>query len=173
MAASQNGWAALKPTSRLLYTWTVPGADTKLRLRQGFAGFLLIHLATRFDRKVEELKEPLLDDWGYAFRPIRGYVAISNHGSGTAMDLNATDHPLGARGTFNDDDEKRVRRLLKKYDGAIRWGGDYRLRADEMHFEIDEPRPEVIELAKELAPTKRGMEVLNANPTQKRFLLGK
>ena len=171
MVTSQNGWAALVPTSRLLYSWVIPGDGTKLRLRQGYAGFLLIHLATRFDRSVEDLTEPLLDDWGYAFRPIRGYVAISNHGSGTAIDLNATDHPLGARGTFDDADERRIRKILEKYDGAIRWGGDYRLRADEMHFEMNKPKDQIIELAKELARTKRGVEILNANPSQKKILL--
>jgi hypothetical protein len=170
---SQNGWAALTEQSRLLYTWTVPGDGTRLRLRQGFAGFLLIHLATRFDRKVEDLKEPLLDDWGYAFRPIRGFVALSNHASGTAMDLNATDHPLGRENTFSPDDERRIQSLLKKYDGCIRWGGNYNGRKDEMHMELDKDRAAAAVVARELAVTPRGREILRANPGQERIILGR
>lgn len=169
MVTSQNGWAGLRSTSKLLFTWTVPGDGTTLRLRQGYAGFLLIDLATRFDRRVENLKEPVLDDWGYAFRPIVGFGTLSNHSSGTAIDLNATDHPLGREGTFSDEDEARIQRILKKYDGCIRWGGNYHNRKDEMHFEIDKPREFVVPVAKELAATKRGQEILAANPTQRRF----
>lgn len=166
MTSSQNGWRGLTPTSRLLYTWTVPGDGTRLRLRRGPAGFLLIHLATRFDLKVEDLSEPILDDWGYAYRPIRGYVTLSNHASGTAMDLNATDHPLGAENTFSASEVATINRLLKKYDGCIRWGGNYRGRKDEMHMELDKTLKECRKVAQRLAKEKRGKIILAANPGQ-------
>ncbi len=171
MATTQAGYRALVSTSKLLYTWTVPGADTQLRLRRGPTGFLLIHLATRFDRTVEELHEPLLDDWGHAFRPIRGFVELSNHAGGVAEDLNATDHPLGVEGTFTAADEKRIQQMLVRYDGCIRWGGNYNSRKDEMHFEIDKPMADVGRVAKELARTKRGELILDANSGQRRLIL--
>jgi hypothetical protein len=79
-----------------------------------------------------------LDDWGYAYRAIRGQEDagnLSNHASGTAVDLNATKHPLGKRNTFTDEQEVKIRALAAKY--GCRWGGDYKNRADEMHFEIN------------------------------------
>lgn len=171
MPSSQNGWPGLAPSSRLLTTWTVPGDGTRLRLRNGSAGFLLIHLATRFDRKVEDLTEPLLDDWGYAYRPVRGYVTLSNHASGTAVDLNATDHPLGKVGTFTAAEEATIRKILRKYDGCIRWGGDYRGRKDEMHFELDKPLADCERVARRLIDTPRGKAILKANPGQRAVIL--
>ena len=60
---------------------------------------------------------------------------LSCHASGTAIDLNATQHPLGAIGTFPADKVPMIRALAKKY--GLAWGGDYRNRKDEMHFEIN------------------------------------
>lgn len=173
MSTSQNGWPALAPTSKLLYTWIVPGADTSLRLRNGSAGFLLVHLATVFDRRVEQLHEPLLDDWGYAYRPIRGYsTELSNHSSGTAEDLNSTDHPLGKTKTFSDKEVIIIHNLLtKRYKGCIRWGGDYRNRKDEMHFEIDRDLKTCERVARSLMNTRRGKLILAANPSQKGVIL--
>ncbi len=170
MPLSQNGYPVLTSSSKNLHSWVIPGADTTLKLRNGSAGFLLAHLATVFDDSIEELHEPLLDDWGYAYRPVRGYADWSNHASGTAIDLNATDHPLGKRETFSDADEARIRRVLRKYSGAIRWGGDYRTRADEMHFEINVPLSQCEQIAKKLIGTKRGEAVLEANKGQREVI---
>src|SRR5690606_27057234 len=81
-----------------------------------------------------------LDDWGYAERPIRGSSVISNHASGTAIDLNATKHPLGASGTFTSTQVTRIREILAVTRNHVRWGGDYTGRKDEMHFEINDGR---------------------------------
>jgi HK97 family phage portal protein len=43
------------------------------------------------------------DDWGYAERPIRGSTVVSNHASGTAIDLNATCWTLGQPASVNLD----------------------------------------------------------------------
>jgi hypothetical protein len=58
---------------------------------------------------------------------------LSNHASGTAIDLNATKHPLGKIGTFDAAKVPMIRALAKKY--GLTWGGDW-TRKDEMHFEI-------------------------------------
>ena len=59
---------------------------------------------------------------------------LSNHASGTAIDLNATKHPLGAVGTFEPGKVPMLRALTKKY--GLTWGGDYKGLKDEMHYEI-------------------------------------
>jgi hypothetical protein len=59
---------------------------------------------------------------------------LSNHSSGTALDLNATNHALGKIGTFPAEKVPMIQALAKKY--GLTWGGDYRGRKDEMHFEL-------------------------------------
>ena len=61
---------------------------------------------------------------------------LSNHASGTAIDLNAIKHPLGAKDTFKPKQVDALLELTDKY--KLRWGGLYRNRKDEMHFEIVE-----------------------------------
>lgn len=170
MPNSQNGWEVLSPTSSKLHTWRLPGG-TLLRLRNGSAGFLLCHLALWFDHKIEDLQEPVLDDWGYAYRPIRGYTSWSNHASGTAMDLNATDHPLGVRGTFTAAEKSGIHQRLKLYAGAIRWGEDYTGRVDGMHYEINASLATCERTARRLLDTPRGRRILTANPGQKAVIL--
>lgn len=135
MAVSQNGYAA-NDISRT-QVWTIPGTVRNIRLRKGSPGALLVRFAAWFDKNVEDIEAGQLDDWGYAERNIRGSdITLSNHASGTAMDLNASKHPLGVRGTFQPAQAEKIRAELKKYEGCIRWGGDYQNRPDEMHFEI-------------------------------------
>lgn len=176
MSTSQNGFPALATTSSQLHTWVIPGTEkTRLRMRNGSAGFLLAHLATWFDNKIEDVdrnyNNGALDDWAYAYRPVRGYVTLSNHASGTAIDLNATEHPLGASGTFSSAEVAAIRKRLTRYDGCIRWGGDYASRKDEMHFEINRPLGECEKVARRLMDTPVGRAVLLANPGQKAVIL--
>jgi len=97
---------------------------------------LLIGFAAEFHKLIEPIDEGALDDWGYAFRPIRGQTEkLSNHSSGTAIDLNAPKHALGLIGTFPPEKVPMIRALSKKY--GLKWGGDYQNRKDEMHWEID------------------------------------
>lgn len=166
-----NEWPVLLPASKQIFTWTVPGSNTRLRLRQGAAGLVLIHFATRFDRWVEDLDEPVLDDWGYAYRPVRGYAVWSNHARAVAMDLNATGHPLGVRNTFSPEEERRIESLLTQYDDCIVWGGHYRNRADEMHLDLIQDRARVRKLARSLIDTKRGRAVLAVNPGQRELIV--
>lgn len=134
MAVSQNGYVA-NDISRT-QSYTITGTARAVRLRKGSPGAILVHFAAWFDKNVEDIEAGQLDDWGYAERPIRGGVELSNHASGTAIDLNSTKHPLGARDTFTKAQAAKIRAKLKDYNGCIRWGGDYTNRADEMHFEI-------------------------------------
>lgn len=175
MATSQNGWPALDSSSGLLHTWTVPAKNghRDFRLRNGSAGFLLCHFLLWFAEVIEPLAGGIFDDWAYAYRPVRGSTTgLSNHSSGTAVDANATKHPLGVRGTFGAAvTYAKIRTRLALYRGAIRWGGDYQNRADEMHFEINVPLSVAEDVAQRLMNTPRGKRVLAANPTQKAVIL--
>ena len=73
---------------------------------------------------------------------------LSNHASGTAIDLNATKHALGKIGTFPAEKVPMIRALARKY--GLFWGGDYQNRKDEMHFEINVSPKKVLELIKAL-----------------------
>ena len=131
---SYNGWPASKDQAEIgVKPYPVKGTNLKIRCAAG-AGELLSAFAAEFHELIEPIDEGGLDDWGYCFRQVRGdAVNLSNHSSGTAIDLNATKHPLGKVGTFPIEKVPMIRALAKKY-GLI-WGGDYRNRKDEMHFE--------------------------------------
>lgn len=140
MATSQNGYMANNANMTTLYT---VGKGRTIRLTKGAPGQMLADFADWFDKNIEDIDAGQLDDWGYAERDIRGSDEVSNHASGTAMDLNATRHPLGASGTFTPVQTAKIRTKLKHYQGCIRWGGDYQNRKDEMHFEINRDRDTV------------------------------
>lgn len=137
MLASQNGYSANDVTRTVV--WTIPGTTRQVRLRAGAEGYLLTDFASWFDANIEDIDEGQLDDWGYAERTIRGdSVTLSNHASGTAIDLNATRHPLGTFGTYSSGQELRIREVLEtRYGGTIRSGIFYEGRKDPMHFEIN------------------------------------
>lgn len=161
---SQNGWPVIKDPDHTRL-WRIPGTGRHLRLHPHHAGFLLAHFALWFHEEIERLDRGVWDDWGYAFRPIRGQsTGFSNHASGTAMDLNATRHPLGKQGTFRRMQATRIRTRLAWMRGVIRWGGDYNGRKDEMHFEINKGIGAVEWQAKRLSKTPRGKRILRENP---------
>lgn len=132
MATSQNGFSANDRSA--IASYHLPGG--KVAIRKGDVSVVLIWVAQRFHETVEPLVWP--GNWGYAERTIRGSsTTLSNHASGTALDLNAPAHPLGRRGTFSAAQVRAIRSILDFCEGVVRWGGDYRSRADEMHFEIN------------------------------------
>lgn len=135
MATSQNGWSANDRS--VIASYTVPGTSRKLALRKGDVSVVLLDLAAWIDANIVAIDTGELDDWGYAERPIRGSsTTLSNHASGTAIDLDALRHPLGNRGTWGAV-AARIRAHVATYDGVIRWGEDYSQRPDGMHFEIN------------------------------------
>jgi hypothetical protein len=133
---SHNGWPASKDAAELeIISVAIPGCSVKVRCAKAVAP-LIAGFCKEFNELIEPIDGGQLDDWGYAFRMVRGSTAnLSNHASGTAVDLNATKHPLGKVGTFPAEKVPMIRALAKKY--GLAWGGDYRNRKDEMHFEIN------------------------------------
>lgn len=139
MALSQNGWSAFTSTAGYASRRQVPDTDVWLTVRNGTAGDLLLWVAQQFDQRVESIDNGrgTVDDGGWNYRPIAGSTALSNHASATAIDLNWSRHPLGAVGTFSPAQAAEIRKIVLETGGAVRWGGDYYGRRDEMHFEIN------------------------------------
>jgi len=155
METSYNGYPASKDPSEIgIKSYPVKGTDRKLRCAEA-VGPLLAAFAAEFHKLIEPIDEGTFDDWGYAYRMVRGNpTKLSCHSSGTAIDLNATQHPLGKAGTFPPEKVPMIQALAKKY--GLTWGGDYKNRKDEMHFEIS------ISAAKAAALiTKLGLEKSN------------
>lgn len=148
MATSQNGWPVFTSSTAkgLVAIPKVAG-----RVRAGSVATIFKDLVDQFDKYVEDVDKGK-DEWGYAYRAIRGQTrGYSNHASGTAIDLNAMQHPRGVRGTFTSAQKAAVRKILARYDGVVRWGEDYTIgKVDGMHFEINANASRVNAVAKKL-----------------------
>jgi hypothetical protein len=141
---SDNGWPGI-PDARNLERVNIRGTDLTFRLAPGLPAWILAEFAARFHECVESLDGPQLDDWSYAWRKVRGsQTSLSCHASGTAIDLNATRHPRGFRGTFTARNREALLGLLNKFKDpqtgscALLWGGQFSAHStvDEMHFQI-------------------------------------
>ena len=144
--ATQNGWEGIEDSEdpRLVSFPWVTG-----QVRDGDVAVVLAHVAERFNAEVEPID--VASSWGWAYRPVRGHdEGLSNHASGTAIDLNAPLHPLGSSGTFTDDQVARLRAILDEVAPTVAWGGDFD-RPDEMHIEIVGTPDEVAEVAARIA----------------------
>lgn len=132
---SYNGYPASKDRAEIaIKSYPIKGTSIKIACAEVVAP-LLVGFCQEFHELIEPIDGEALDDWGYAFRMVRGSTdKLSNHSSGTAVDLNATKHPLGKAGTFPLEKVPMLRALAKKY--GLTWGGDYKNRKDEMHFEV-------------------------------------
>ena len=128
-------------------SYAIADSGVRLRCAEKVAP-LLVAVASQFHEHIEGIDDGN-DDWGYCYREIRGsQTVLSNHSSGTAIDLNATKHPLGSAGTFSTVQVALIQALCKKY--GMRWGGNYKGRKDEMHFEISLDEAKVAALIEKL-----------------------
>jgi hypothetical protein len=149
MLTSYNGYPASKDQAEIkIKAYQIKGTSLKLRCAES-VGPLLAAFASDFHELIEPIDEGGLDDWGYAFRMVRGTTdKLSCHSSGTAIDLNATKHPLGKFDTFPAEKVPMIRALAKKY--GLKWGGDFKSRPDDMHFEVNVTPTKAKELIKKL-----------------------
>jgi hypothetical protein len=93
---SQNMYTANDRS--VIASYSLPGG--KVALRAGDVSVVLLWCANQWHQTVEPLEWPGI--WGYAERTIRGSATtLSNHASGTAIDLNAPKHPLGVAASSN------------------------------------------------------------------------
>lgn len=95
-----------------------------------------------------------VDDWGYANRDIRGFPGQkSYHAWGLAIDVDATENPMGVRDT-SFRHRRKVRRVCRLL--GLRWGLDYTGRPDPMHFEFTGDRDKARRIRGKLSkPTRR------------------
>jgi hypothetical protein len=146
---SPNGWPASEDRQAIgIKSFVIPGTKLKIACAQAVAP-ILVSFCKEFHELVEPIDQGQLDDWGYAFRMTRGSdKVLSNHSSGTAVDLNALKHPLGKSNTFNKEQCNIITLLITKY--GLAWGGHYKKRKDEMHFDIKMNKEQVKQKIKQL-----------------------
>lgn len=130
---SANGWPAAKDGKAIgIATYAVPlrnGTKT-VQLAPAASAPLLLMLLW-WDQNIE----PITTLGGYNYRDIRGSTkTLSNHASGTAVDVNASKHPLGQHGTVSAADALRI--AAKATSLGLTWGGTWLTRPDEMHVEM-------------------------------------
>lgn len=149
MPNSQNGWPASPNKHDIgVVDLHAGGVDIVGGVKDGPVKAVFHYLVEQFNSRVEQLSHP--GNWGYAYRPISGSNTVSNHGSGTAIDLNAPRHPLGKSGTFNSGQVGEINNILAELHPVVRWGGNYTGRKDEMHFEINADAGNVAAVAERL-----------------------
>lgn len=148
VAYSQNGYTANDRS--VIASFDIPGG--KVALRKGDVATVLLWCAFQWDKNVEPVAGKVMDDWGYAERVVRGGSDLSNHASGTALDLNATEHVLAAdpRRSFTQHEIDEIHKIIDFCEGVVRWGGDYTGRKDGMHLEINRGEADVKRIANKI-----------------------
>jgi len=142
---SLNGWTAMSNSSDLRLKWQpIPGTSRKVLTRK-VAGPLFGAFCADWQRLMParlKLSNPScpVDGWEYRDPRLATGNRLSNHASGSAVDL-AYQVLLADQKTHMTDAEKKVmEKILDTYvlaDGRriFRWGG-YWQAVDEMHTEI-------------------------------------
>lgn len=137
MPTSQNSWSA-SPNLQLR-PFVVGGVSFAPGIRDNDdVETVLRYVVEQYAARVEPLKSP--GCWGWSYRENRNDPnSLSNHASGTAVDVNAPAHPNGVptSRTFAPAQVAEVRKILAEVDHTIRWGGDYTGTPDAMHFEVN------------------------------------
>lgn len=157
MQKSQNGWnASSNPVEIGIKSFQIPDTDIVVRLNWKAAP-LLLAAARAWHNKIEPIDRGIHDDWSYAFREIRGVSGVlSNHSSGTALDINATQHPLGVAGTFTSRQRTTLKQIAKRF--GLRSGEFYYGRPDGMHLEMAINSREALSLRHELGLNADGLK---------------
>lgn len=148
MATSQNGWTTIAGND--LDKSNIPGTSVTPvpGLRPGDVATVLLHVGKLFNERVDRLYNPGCWGWNVPIA-IPGSDVISNHGSGTAIDLNAPSFPWKLR-RMTPEQREACRQIVRDLNGVVAWGGDYTTHVDEMHFEIVGNEQEVAEAAKKI-----------------------
>lgn len=154
MATSQNGWPASsdKHSIGVNSSFSVCGVTFPGGVKSGDVSVVLGYVAEQFHKRVE----PLVSGWcwGYTYKEISGSSVLSCHSSGTAVDINAPDHPYGVSGTFTSAQVSAIRAIVNECSPAVAWGGEWGgSGVDAMHFEISGNSSTVATVAARLAGT--------------------
>ena len=119
----------------VLETVSIPtrsGYKAVINVAKG-TGPVFAELIRWFDDNIEPVKSM----GSYCHRAIRGKEGTeraSHHAAGTAIDINASQHPLGVQNTFSPAHQASIRSKILEL--GLTWGGDWTGRPDDMHFEV-------------------------------------
>jgi hypothetical protein len=125
---------------------------------------VLGYVVRQFHERVEPLQDP--GCWGFSFRAnVNDPSSLSNHASGTAVDINAPLHPNGVETfrTFTADQIGTCHLILAEVDDAVRWGGDFNSTPDAMHWEINTTPANVAAVARKIRTQQEALMPLNAD----------
>lgn len=139
MANSQNGWPIV-PRSAVDELPLIRNVRVPNGMLKGDVAIIFRWLAVQYDKRVEPIKSGQC--WGWFVKVIEGSKTPSNHGSATAVDINAPDNPMGSGTTKRSMTSTQIatcHAIERESDGTLRWGGDFS-RNDPMHWEIDASR---------------------------------
>ena len=134
---SQNGWPASKDQARIgvaIFTVVKGVRPVRVRVARAVAP-LFVAALKEWHRKVEKLEPGEVQ--GYTYREIRGGSSntLSNHASGTAVDVWPARHPQNDRdGNLSIAQRQAILDIAEKY--GMRSGGSFNTRPDWMHLEI-------------------------------------
>jgi hypothetical protein len=135
MPNSQNGWPVV-PRSAVDEEPLIRNVRVPNGMLKGDVAFIFRWLAERYDKRVEPIVAGQC--WGWFVKTIEGSSTISNHASGTAIDINAPQNPMGSGTTKRSMTTAQINechKLEDESDDVLRWGGDFG-RNDPMHWEI-------------------------------------
>lgn len=137
---SENGWRMCDVTE--CDRMTIPGTPLELYFRAGAANDIMRAWLSWFNRNVESLNNP-----GRGFTDEGSFtnsndVGSSNHNSGTAADLNWSEHNFRVSYSgFSPVEIAKTREGLRlfTYKGQqlIWWGQDWNSPKDPMHFQLN------------------------------------
>lgn len=148
---SENGWRMVDAAG--CTNAKIPGTGLSLPFRAGDAQVVLTAWAAWFSANVENLNNPgrgYADEGSFTWT---NSVGSSNHLSGTAMDLNWSEHAFQVSYSgFTQAEIARVRQGLALFFGCIWWGQDWSSPKDSMHFQLHFPEGDrrIADLAQKL-----------------------
>lgn len=132
---TENGWYQVGADQ--LDRSPVPGTNIVIPLQRGIPNRILKAFAADFHAYVESLNNARggTDEGGWT--PTNS-VATSNHLSGTAMDLNWSEHHFRVSYSgFSQSEIAVMRELLAWYEGLVFWGQDWVNPRDAMHVQLN------------------------------------
>lgn len=144
MTTSLNGWPGISVSGPLLATGTVPGTSRKVTLRRDVLPLFLAFLAD-WHKQVMPIdgQRTYLGPDGWVYRDARTGAGLSNHASGTAVDVRYDVLKADHQRHMSAAQIAAVHRLLDKYVDVhgrrvFGWGGDWKVGTycDEMHTEL-------------------------------------
>lgn len=153
---SQNGWGVID--SSQLDKSPIPGTDIVPvpGVQAGDVATVLLHVGKLFNDRVAKVYNPGCWGWNPPTK-IPGSNIISNHSSGTAIDLNAPSFPW-QNYTMTNAQREACRGIVRELENVVAWGGDFPTIVDEMHFEIDATEEDVARVANNIRQGDEDMQ---------------